>query len=168
MGLDAVIFCNCVERKRLKIPHPYPRLLYVRSNGSPEVRSKDPVKTAKHDEWVETPPCEHESMMLDGCSLGNMTFIQGVRDAIHSVVRRSPSTSCPVLLGRVLYCGTHTGDHLTIAQVRKLAMELRQFKKLDLKRTGISSSHRQAIKSVVVRLERLVNVSRKANKPIAF
>jgi hypothetical protein len=38
MGLDAVVFCDCVETNRLKVPHPFPKLLYVESHGSPKTR----------------------------------------------------------------------------------------------------------------------------------
>src|ERR1035441_4040137 len=71
MGLDAVVFCDCVEKGCLTVSHPYPRLLYIASNGSPEIRSKDPVKVDEHDKWMNLPPCEHEAMMLGGCNLGN-------------------------------------------------------------------------------------------------
>jgi hypothetical protein len=56
MGLDAMVFCNCVEKGRLTVPHPYPRMLYIASNGSPGVRSKDPVKVEAHDNWMDLPP----------------------------------------------------------------------------------------------------------------
>lgn len=64
MGLDAVVFCDCVETNRLKVPHPFPKLLYVESNGSPEISSKSPAKIDKHDEWMNLPPCQHEGMMV--------------------------------------------------------------------------------------------------------
>jgi hypothetical protein len=168
MGLDAVIFCDCVEKKRLRIPHPYPRLLYIRSNGSLEIRS-DPGKIAKHDEWMETPPCGHESMMLDGCSLGNMTLIQRVRDAIASIAQRTSLTEYPILLGKVLYSGTHTGDHLAITQVSKLILEIQQLRKrVGLNNAEISLVGRREVISILVELERLARVSRKVSKPIAF
>lgn len=44
MGLDAVVFCDCVETKRLEVPHPFPNLLCVESNGSPEITSENPMK----------------------------------------------------------------------------------------------------------------------------
>lgn len=117
MGLDAVVFCDCVEKKRLKVPHPYPRLLYISPNGSPEIRSKDPEEIERHDEWMELPPCEHEAMMLGGCVLGNMSLVERVRDALGEALK-PPLPRCSVLLGRVLYCGTHTRGHLTIAQYK--------------------------------------------------
>ena len=66
MGLDAVVFCNCVEMKRLKVPHPFPKLLYVESNGSPEIRSQNRAKVDRHDEWMALPPCRHRDMLVAG------------------------------------------------------------------------------------------------------
>jgi hypothetical protein len=33
MGLDAIVFCNCVEKGKLKKQHPYPDLLYIAADG---------------------------------------------------------------------------------------------------------------------------------------
>lgn len=49
MGLDALVYCDCVEKGRLRIPHPFPKLLYTEENGSPEIKSKDPKKIAAHE-----------------------------------------------------------------------------------------------------------------------
>jgi len=150
MGLDAVVFCDCVEKKRLKVPHPYPRLLYISPNDSPEIRSKDAEEIERHDEWMELPPCEHEAMMLGGCVLGNMSLVERVRDALGEAPK-PPLPRCSVLLGRVLYCGTHTRDHLTIAQVQRLAKELRQLKGLDLKRLCVSPQDQRLAMSIVTK-----------------
>lgn len=167
MGLDAIVFCNCVERKRLKVPHPYPRLLYVSSNGAPDIRSKDPAKIDKHDEWMELPPCEHQSMMVDGCYLGNIGFIDRVRNALATVLR-PPLPRCPILLGKVLYAGGHTGDHLTMSEVRRLDAELQTIRRLPLRRHGMSSTDFRSLTFVIAKLEKLIRTSRRIRKPIAF
>lgn len=167
MGLDAVVFCDCVEKKRLKVPHPYPRLLYVGKNGSPEIRSKNLAKMEKHDAWMELPPCKHDSMMVDGCNLGQAGLINHVSEAFESVLR-PPLPTCPVLLRRVLYDGTHTGDYLTIPQVEKLRIELKDIKHLGLKKLDVPPRDFDLITLVVAELDRLVKASRRINKPIAF
>jgi hypothetical protein len=167
MGLDAVVFCDCVERKRLKVPHPYPRLLYISSNGSPDIRSTDPDQLEEHDKWMELPPCKHQSMMVNGCYLGDAGFIEHV-SSILEVVLKPPLPRCPILLGRVLYCGSHTGDHLTISQVQKLAVELQKLKRLNLKKVGVSSRDLRWVRSVMAKLDSLVSTSRRIKKPIAF
>ena len=88
MGLDATVFCDCVERGRLTVPHPYPGLLYIASNGSPEIRTKDPAKVEKHDQWIDLPPCKHEQMRVDGCDLGNAWFITDLYGILSSGLNR--------------------------------------------------------------------------------
>jgi len=68
MGLDAVVFCDCVEKGRLMVQHPYPRLLYIARNGSPEIRSKDPGKVDEHDKWMDLrhAPCYWEKYFIAG------------------------------------------------------------------------------------------------------
>ena len=167
MGLDAVVFCDCVETERLKIAHPFPNLLFVETNGSPEIRSTNPGKTDKHDKWMELPPCKHKGMMISGFYLGSMTLIERVHNSLKSMLK-PPLPKCPVLLRKVLYCGTHTGDYLTLVQVRMLAVELQQLKELDLKKVGIPSGDARCIRSVGAKLRRLTRVALEIKKPIAF
>jgi hypothetical protein len=167
MGLDAVVFCDCVEKKRLKVPHPYPRKVFIEANGSPEIRSEDSAEIERHDQWMELPPCKHESVMMDGCEVGNVWYVNRVYDALVAVLK-PPLPRCPVLLGKVLYDGTHTGDHLTRGQVQKLASELQQLKKVDLKRAGLAEDDRKAVKDVIAKLTRLTKTAQRIDKPIAF
>ena len=44
MGLDALVYCNCIEEKRLRTPHILPRLLYIQRGGNLWVRTKDEAK----------------------------------------------------------------------------------------------------------------------------
>lgn len=165
MGLDAFVFCDCVEKGRLRIPHPYPRLLYISSSGSPEIRSNDPAMLQKHVDWMEMDPCQlkHETLMMDGDTLGNAGFINEIRERLERTLR--PRSQYSVLLTKVLYCGTHTGDHLTIAQVRRLAIELRQLKRV---LQGSVAADRRLIIPTINQLERLTRTSLRTMKPIAF
>lgn len=166
MGLDAVVFCNCVEKGCLTVPHPYPRLLYIASNGSPEIRSKDAAKVDEHDKWMNLPPCVHEDMMLDGCRLGNAGSISHLYEIL-SEVTTAPGRTYPVLLGKVLYDGTHCGDHLTIRDVRRLSSELDRLEKMK-PRTAILREDVRQLASATGMLRRLVKTALAVNKPIAF
>ena len=75
MGLEAVVFCDCLERGKLKSPHPFPELVYVAPNGAPEIHSKNDREIEQHDDWMES-ACRHESMMIDGCRLGSAGGIE--------------------------------------------------------------------------------------------
>lgn len=166
MGLDAVVFCDCVEKGCLLVPHPYPRLLYIASNGSPEIRSKDPAKVDEHDKWMDLPPCKHEGMMLAGCSVG-MTFVPHLRDIL-SAVSKKRVHACPVLLGKVLYSETHCGDHLTVRDVGRLSNELDWLKGAKLSTAGLSGEDVQQIATAMRDLRRLVRTALAVIKPIAF
>jgi hypothetical protein len=167
MGLDAGVFCDCVETNRLKVPHPFPKLLFVESNGSPEIHSKNSAKIDKHDEWMALPPCKHSDMMVAGVYIGNATFVERVRYTLDAFLK-PPLPRCPVLLRKVLYCGTHTGDYLTLAEVRRLAVELQQLNELDLENTDVSSTDLRSIRSVAAKLRRLTKIALETKKPIAF
>ena len=167
MGLDAVVFCDCVERKKLKVPHPFPGLLFVRSNGSPEIHSKNPARIDKHDMWMESPPCQHKGMMAAGSYLGNVVLVERVHQALESVLRY-PLPRCPIVMTRVLQSGTHTGDYLKLRHVRSLERELQKLKQLDLRKAGVSSAELRLIRSVIAKLGRLTKVALRIKKPIAF
>ncbi len=165
MGLDAMVFCDCVEKGRLRVPHPYPRSLYIASNGSPEIRSKDPLKVDEHDKWMNLPPCKHEQMLLPAGYSGSATHISHLHETLSGVLRKR---ACPVLLGKVLYSGTHCGDHLTVRDVRRLSNELDQLKEALPSVTALSGEDAQEIALVIKELRRLVKTALKVNKPIAF
>jgi hypothetical protein len=167
MGLDAVVFCNCVEAKKLKVPHPFPRLLYAMKNGRPAIRSVDSAKIAKHVAWTELLPCKHADMMVDGCSLGAAGGV-GVIYATLSSAQKPLNTNLPILLNKVFYSGTHCMDFLTLTQIRKLDVELKQIRKLKLTDLGFEPSDVKWVSVIFVNLARLVKVAQKVGKPIAF
>jgi hypothetical protein len=79
----------------------------------------------KHEEWMQMNPCrlKHAALEVDDDSPGNATFI---REILELTPRSRPGY--PLLPKKVLSCGDPTGDHLTIAQVRRLAIELRKLR----------------------------------------
>jgi hypothetical protein len=165
MGLDAAVFCDCVEKGRLTVPHPYPRQLYIARNGAPEIRSKDRTKVDEHDQWMELPPCKHSEMMLEGCHI-NMWFVSRLYDLLSDALRKR-GQQCPVLLGKVLYSGAHCGDHLTVRDVRRLANELDQLKGVRLSQGALVEDAPEIPKTMKA-LRRLVKSALAINKPIAF
>lgn len=106
-------------------------------------------------------------MMIAGFYLGNATLVSDVYNALEAVLR-PPLPGCPVLLNNVLYSGTHTGDYLSLAQVRELAVELQRLEELDLETTDVSSEDLKSIRSVAEKLRSLTEVALEISKPIAF
>ena len=116
---------------------------------------------------MNLPPCKHEQMMLGGCQLGNIWFIPHMRRILSGVLRKR-GQACPVLLGKVLYGGTHTGDYLSVKDVGRLSDELDRLKGPQLSEAGLSGEDARQIALAIRELRRLVKTALTVNKPIAF
>ena len=167
MGLDAVVFCDCVEKGRLRIPHPWPHLLYIFKNGRPEIRSQNEDKIDLHDDWMEGDPCKHSELMVAGCYLGNIAFIDFIREAVCRVAK-VPARDFPVVWNKVIYNGCHTCDYLKLPQVRKLKEEVRRLRAIDFAEAGLKARDVKDVKDFLANLAKLVKASLRIQKPIAF
>jgi hypothetical protein len=163
LGLDAFVFCDCIEKGRLSIPHPWPRLLFIGPNGSPEIRSGSAARVAAHDDWMELPPCRHDQMMLDSCHLGSATHISLLRESLVG-----KDKNYPVLLDQVFYSGTHCGDHLEVEDVRTLSAELARLRETKLLTVAGRGKDTTEFISTIKNLRRLAKAALSINKPLAF
>jgi hypothetical protein len=75
---------------------------------------------------------------------------------------------CPVLLEKVLFSGTHCGDHLTVRDVQSLSDELDRPQKALPSATTLLPEDARLVRSAIQELRRLVKAALKVNKPIAF
>jgi len=158
MGLDAVVFCDCYERGRTKrVPSEF-GLLDVQRNGALEPRSGNPEMLDQFDAWRRR-ACRHEEGMMVGESLGNATQVGELRDAL-----RPKGSLFPILLGKVIYSGSHTGDYLSPRDVAKLAIELDRLKRIGTSEKTLDRD----LQTFRRKLEKLVRVALKIKKPIAF
>lgn len=191
MGLDAFVYCDCVEKGRTTIPHPFPDLLYITECGEPWVATDDEDVIEQHEQWVAQHPCPHEDFFLDGYFLGNMSAIGFLREAVRQLVG-DPESECPVLWNGVIYSGTHTGDYLTPDEAKQLKRELKKIRKLSFEKVRLPNSAQelrdlpddqepdrsswepitadvqQWMEEILTKLESLADSSAKVNKPIAF
>jgi len=158
MGLDAFVFCDCYEQGRLRRKPPDPELVYVLPNGDLHCRSEDSKVLRRFDRWREN-ACGHEAGIVAGDALGNAWLISSIRDELSRRPREFPT-----LLKRVIYSGTHCGDHLTLKMVSKLQVELDQLK---AHRSG-NKEMDLVIQKLGRQLQKLVRASLKFSKPIAF
>ncbi|MBZ5551548.1 MAG: hypothetical protein LAO21_02430 [Acidobacteriia bacterium] len=165
MGLDAFVYCDCIEKKRLKTRHPFPELLVILPDGSPDVETSDPKKQDRHDRWMEKRACRHEQCMLAGEWLGNGAWISELWTEINRVSRKW-RRKFPVLRDQVIYCGTHTGDYLALKDVRRLEKEIKFIRAQDLEKAKVKDL--EGLNKFLSKLERLVKASLKVGKPIAF
>jgi hypothetical protein len=119
----------------------------------------------EHNDWKDSDPCKpkHEGLMIAGCTLGNAWWITQIREILEA--SRNSKVRYPVLLGKVFYCGTHACDCLTVAQVRRLASEIKTLRK---NLQDFTAEERKFIAPTITSLEKLVKASLRIKKPIAF
>jgi hypothetical protein len=109
MSLDGFVRCTCIRDGKAK-PHPFPRRLKLDKRGEP-ILSGDPSEDEweAHDQWLAD-SCEHGGFLVS-LFLGNITRVQRLRSFLRALEGK-PGPRFPLLLTKVLYDGTHTGDHL--------------------------------------------------------
>lgn len=160
--MDAVVFCDCVERGRLKTPHPFSRLLYIDERGAPEIRSRSQQKIEMHDAWVQGSPCGHETLMIAGDYLGNISLVDYIDRSIRERVPNA-ERKYPVLMSKVIFNGGHTGDYLTVEEVKALKKEI-----TEVRGVNFSSNATQHIRKFLSKLEKIADASLRIRKPMAF
>ena len=124
MGLDAWVHCNCV-REGKALPHPFPELFAFDETGEPTLKSDGDINLKlTHDKWYRD-SCPHSGYLLEK-RLGNMATVAYVRNFLAD---NSPN-NFPLLLERVVYSGTHTGDWITVSDCAQLLTETRRLQGL--------------------------------------
>jgi hypothetical protein len=121
MGLDATVYCDCYETGRLRESPPNPHLISVAPDGSLDCRSDDLDTLLEFDRWLLERACEHENGVLLHHRIGNLAQVALLRSELNREAGKFP-----VVLGKVIYSGTHGGDYLTLNDVRLLEGELKQ------------------------------------------
>ena len=126
MGLDASVHCNCVKEGKAP-PHPFPELLAFDETGEPTLKSAGDIDVKlwlKHDKWYRD-SCPHSGYLVEK-RLGNMASVAYVRGFLEEHV----PNGFPVLLERVVYTGTHSGDWVAAGDVPQLLTETRRLQGL--------------------------------------
>jgi len=122
MSLDAYVRCSCIREGRVKKPHPLPGRLTWDESGAPSL-SGDPTdeEWEAHDQWVQE-SCEHEGFLVSEF-LGNINRARNVREFLRGL-QGEPGPKFPILLKKVIYDGTHTGDWIAVKQTPALLKEV--------------------------------------------
>jgi hypothetical protein len=122
MSLDGYVRCSCVRDGKAKKPHPFPdRLAWDESNSPYLTGDPDEDEWEAHEKWIQD-ACEHEGYLASEF-LGNITRIQNVREFLRGL-QGKPGPRFPILLKKVVYDGTHTGDWLPAKQTPALLKEV--------------------------------------------
>jgi len=122
MSLDGYVRCTCVRDGKAQEPHPFPDRLTFNETGAPSLTGDpDDDEWEAHDEWVQN-ACEHQGFLASEF-LGNINRVRNVREFLKGL-QGDPGPKFPVLLKRVVYDGTHTGDFLPAKQSVALMNEV--------------------------------------------
>lgn len=123
MGLDACVYCDCVEKELFKIPHPLPHLLLVDEAGCLCIASGNEAEQNLHEEWNWKHPCPYEDFVLIHHRLGNISLVDLIRHMMKAISKH-PSSEFPIIWSKAIYSGCHCGDFLTNDDVYQLQKEL--------------------------------------------
>jgi len=121
MSLDAFVRCNCVRDGKAR-PHPFADRLIFDERREPCLSgdiSEEDWET--HDRWLAE-SCEHSGFLV-GESLGNITLAKHLRDFLRGL-QGDPAPRFPILLKKVIYDGTHTGDWIGSKDAARLLQEV--------------------------------------------
>ena len=121
MGLDAVVYCDCYEKGRVRTPPPDGAVPRVAPDGSLGCDSEHLPSDAvlAFDQWRTFSACEHKQGVLLHHRLGNISLIGLMRSEL-----QRESSRFPILLTQVLCSGTHAGDYLAVETIPALQREV--------------------------------------------
>lgn len=159
MGLDATVYCNCFESGRLKEPPPNSSLVYVAPDGSLDCRSEDLDVLLAFDTWFRESACEHKDGVLQYHYIGNIGLVGLLREEL-----KRESEKFPILLEKIVYSGSHTGDYLSLADVSDLQVELKAL-------AGFVASNEKMqsyIEGFRLQMQELIRAALSVGKPISF
>jgi hypothetical protein len=111
------------------------------------------------DEWREQRACEHSGGILLRHRLGNISLVGLLRSELQREAHRFP-----ILVTKVVYSGSHAGDHLRAEQILALQRELellRGFRCTSRKADGFMAEFRE-------QMSELAAAALAISKPIAF
>jgi len=127
-----------------------------RKRGTVPVRESSEEDGEAHDRWLGE-SCEHNGFLV-GESLGSITLAKHLRDFLRGL-QGDPAPRFPILLKKVVYDGTHTGDWIGSKEAVRLLQEV----DIVLHSSDILS---QAEKAFFTSMKRLCEASIAAGNPI--
>lgn len=121
MGLDGQVRCRCIPDGLAK-PHPFPERLALDETIEPFLTGNPTLDDwLVHNRWFND-PCQHNGYIAQE-RLGNGAAIAHVRELLPSV-EGEPSPRFPIMSGKVVYSGIHTGDYVPSNESAELLKEV--------------------------------------------
>jgi hypothetical protein len=159
MGLDAVVYCNCFETGRINSA-PKPEWdTRVHPDGQRDVGENMTLEQMmEFDDWSRT-ACEHPNGILVHHRLGNISAIGELRQALGR-----NADAFPIILSKVIYSGSHGGDHLEVFEVELLKRELEPLTELHT----TDPDDEPFLRHFEHQLRDLIDWALRTKKPISF
>jgi len=122
MGLSAFVYCNCFEKGLVASTPKAEWNVFVDSDGSRSTTGIDLETELEFDRWNES-ACQHEFGIYVDRPIGNVSLVRTLREALGA---SEMGKTFPILLGYVLYNGTHGGDSVPMELMPQLCAEVYQ------------------------------------------
>lgn len=157
MALDAFVYCDCFEKDNLRCNPPAGLQLTVALNG--DITCDAPTERAwfAFSHWKQEKACIHPGMILKHFRLGTASEIDLLREKLQNKER----ARFPILLGRILYSGTHTCDWLPLPLLPPLTEELKSL-------NPAPTPEGETIRHLKIQLAELIIAAKMVQKPICF
>jgi len=134
-------------------------LVYLDETGELLLRlDASGAEQALYHEWRER-GCDHHGGQLIYCRIGNIGLVSFLRDTLEK-----SSGLFPILLGKVLYNGTHGGDFLNLDQVLAVQGEIELLAQLH----RMDQDEESMIRRFETQVRELVGAALSVGKPIVF
>ncbi len=159
MGLDGQVRCRCIQDGLAK-PHPFPERLALDETTEP-ILTRNPTldEYLVHDRWFKS-SCPHQGYLAQE-RLGNISSIAQVRESLRAWEQQNKTQRFPILLEKVVYSGTHSGDFLPACDSPELLKEVEEV-------TQIRSIWDACDREFFTSLRRLCEASLETRNPIVF
>lgn len=159
MGLDAVVYCNCYETGRCKTPPPSGIDIQVLPDGSIDCAQGTVDSEFALDAWMHNQACDHEGCIFLHHYIGNIALVEILQKTL-----QKKADKFPMILSKVIYNGTHTGDYLSFQQVEAVREELHHIRSVECD----NKEHKHFLDAFYDQMAELVDSALSLQKPIAF
>lgn len=158
MALDAFVYCDCFEKDNLRSNAPAGVKVRVAPSGELTCETEEDSAWFAFNAWKQARACMHQGMILVHHRLGSTEAI----DALRAELEKEPERF-PILLQRVVYCGTHTCDWIPVQAIPRLTEELKV-----LNPDSFPTPVADTLRVFKIQIAELIIASNMTGKPICF
>ncbi|WP_372366012.1 hypothetical protein [Candidatus Uabimicrobium sp. HlEnr_7] len=152
MGLDATVYCNCFQTKRMNVLPPKDWVIEVLNDGS--LNCDNPFFIP----WLDDEMCNHKYGVACEHYLGNITLISNLRNQVNKY-----QENIPIIWNEIIYSGTHCGSHMNVSRISDLHKEV-----IFLQKLSFQEQDKERMDNFLQQLLELIEASNKYNHPISF